>query len=204
MLFRSKICNLAASHATGDYLLFLNDDAAPLEREWLSEMLSICQQENVGIVGAKLVLASNAIQHAGVALLETGAAFHPMQRLDGNSKGYFGFLNVIRNCSAVTGACLLIRKKIFDKVNGFDDKFDLYYQDVDLCLKVEKEGRRIVYTPYALLLHQGSSSIKKQSRAFFAVENHYKFLKKWPNLRKGDPYYNTNFGWDYKIKTEKR
>lgn len=195
----SKINNLAAKHASGDFLLFLNDDTAPLEKEWLTELVSIGNQENVGVVGPKLVFASNTVQHAGLALLKTGAGFHPFVGLDAKGEGYFGFLNTIRNCSAVTGACLLIKKKLFDEVGGFDEALDLYYQDADLCLKVIQKGYRVVYTPYAILLHQGSSTIKKDTKAFFAVENHYQFLKKWPRLKDGDPFYNPNLGWNYKI-----
>lgn len=198
----SKINNKALSHASGDLLLFLNDDAAPLESNWLSEMVSICLQDNVGIVGSKLVLTNNTIQHAGIVLLKTGAGFHPLQGIAANSPGYFGFLNTIRNCSAVTGACLLIRKDLFVKVGRYDENFDLYYGDVDLCLKTLKEGYRVVYTPYAKLLHQGSSSIKEHTRSFFAVENHYHFIKKWPYLEKGDPFYNPNLTWDYRIDTQ--
>lgn len=199
----SKINNFAASHASGDYLLFLNDDTAPIESDWLSEMISIAQQENVGIVGAKLVYSSNLIQHAGLVFLESGAGFHPMQGIDSNSPGYFGFLNVVRNFSAVTGACLLISKKIFEEIGGFDDKFDLYYGDADICLKVIDRGYRVVYTPHAKLLHEGSSSIKEHAKSFFAVENHCEFVKKWPNIKNGDPFYNPNLGWDYRINVSK-
>ncbi|TSA18895.1 MAG: glycosyltransferase, partial [Nitrosopumilales archaeon] len=195
----SKINNIGASNASGDYLLFLNDDTAPLESNWLSEMLSLGLQKNIGIVGPKLVLGNNTIQHAGLTFLKTGAGFHPLQGVDSDSAGYFYTLNVVRNFSAVTGACLLINKKIFDQVGGFSEEFDLYYGDADLCLKVLKYGYRVVYTPYAKLLHQGSSSIKEQTRSFFAVENHYMFIKKWPYLKNGDPFYNPNLTWDYRI-----
>lgn len=197
----SKINNKALSHASGDLLLFLNDDTAPLESNWLSEMVSVCLQDDVGVVGSKLVLANNTIQHAGIALLKTGAGFHPLQGIDANNPGYFGLLNTMRNCSAVTGACLLIRRDLFVKIGRYDEDFDLYYGDVDLCLKVLKEGYRVVYTPYAKLLHQGSSSIKEHTRSFFAVENHYHFIKKWPYLKKGDPFYNPNLTLNYRIDT---
>jgi len=132
-------------------------------------------------------------------VLKTGSGFHPLQGINANESGYRGFVNVIRDCIAVTGACLLIKKKIFDEIGGFDNKFDLYYGDTDLCLKVVKEGYQVVYTPYAILLHQGSATIKEYSEAFYTVENHYHFIKKWPFLKEGDPFYNPNLGWDYKI-----
>ena len=103
---------------------------------------------------------------------------------------------------------MLIKKEIFDKINRFDDDFDLYYGDTDLCLKVIELGYSVLFTPYARLLHEGSHSIKETikltsttPRSFFAVENHYQFIKKWPHLKNGDPFYNTNLGWDYSIKS---
>ena len=204
----SKMNNLATENANGDFILFLNDDTKILHPDWLNEMVSLCNQKDVGVVGAKLVYANNSIQHAGVSILETGSGFHPFQHTPGNSKLHFNFLNVVRESSAVTGACLLIKKEIFDKINRFDDDFDLYYGDTDLCLKVIELGYSVLFTPYARLLHEGSHSIKETinvtsttPRSFFAVENHYQFIKKWPHLKNGDPFYNINLGWDYSIKS---
>ncbi|MGH2574709.1 MAG: glycosyltransferase family 2 protein, partial [Ignavibacteria bacterium] len=106
----AKMNNFAASKATGDYLLFMNDDVAALEPTWLTEMLSVCQLNEVGIVGPKLVYGHNTIQHAGISFLKTGSGFHPLTGVPSDSDAYFGFLNIIRNCSAVTGACLLIKR----------------------------------------------------------------------------------------------
>ncbi|MCV0399668.1 MAG: glycosyltransferase family 2 protein [Nitrosarchaeum sp.] len=195
----SKMNNLAVTQATGDYLLFLNDDTAAIDPDWLTEMVSICQQDDVGAVGPKLVHSDNTIQHAGMVFLKTGAGFHPFQRYQEDDPGYFNFINVIRDLSAVTGACLLTKKEIFEKVGEFDNDFDLYYGDSDLCLKIRDSGFKIVYTPYAKLLHDGSSSIRKHTSAFFAVENHQHFIKKWPHLKNGDPFYNPNLGWNYQI-----
>ena len=195
----SKINNLGVKYSTGEYLLFLNDDAAPLESGWLENMLEICQQEKVGVVGAKLVLSDNMIQHAGWVFLKTGAGIHPFSGTDANSSNYNGQMNVIRNYSAVTGACMLMKKHVFEQIGGFDDNFDLYYGDSDVCLKAIQAGYRVVYTPYAKLLHQGSSSIKKYSRVFFSTENHYQFISKWKHVKNGDPYYNPNLKLNYRI-----
>lgn len=195
----SKMNNLAVTKTSGEYLLFLNDDTAPLEPNWLSEMISVCDQDGVGAVGAKLVHSDDTIQHAGIVLLKTGAGFHPWQNVPSNEPVNFGFLNLSRNCIAVTGACLLIKKTVFEEIGGYDDEFDLYYGDTDLCMKVIDKGYRIVYNPYAKLLHQGSSTIKEHTSAFFTVENHYHFVKKWPHIKKGDPFYNPNLGWNYEI-----
>ena len=196
----SKMNNLAVTKSSGKYLLFLNDDTAALESNWLTEMISICQQNDIGVVGAKLVHSDDTIQHAGMVFLTTGAGFHPFQRFPQNSSGYYNFINVIREFSAVTGACLLTKRNIFDKVGGFDDDFDLYYGDSDLCLKIRDAGFRIVYTPYAKLLHEGSASIRKHGDAFFTVENHYQFIKKWSFLKNGDPFYSPYLDWNYSIR----
>ena len=195
----SKMNNLAASKAKGDYLLFLNDDTAALEPNWLTEMVSLCQQKNVGVVGPKLVYSDQTIQHAGAVFLKSGSGFHPFQRFSKKNSGYFNFINVIRDFSAVTGACLLVKKSVFTKIGGFDDNFDLYYGDSDLCLRIRHLGYHVVYTPYAKLLHEGSSSIQKHGDAFFTVENHYDFIKKWPYLKNGDPFYSPHLGWNYSI-----
>lgn len=195
----SKMNNLGAKKAQGDYILCLNDDTKAIDPNWLTEMVSICQQNDVGIVGAKLLHSNGTIQHAGSVFLKSGSGFHVFENILENDVGFFNMHNTIRNFSAVTGACLLIKKSIFDKIDGYDDNFDLFYGDADLCLKTIKAGFHVVYTPFAKLLHEGSTTIKKNSESFFAVENHYDFIKKWSYLKKGDPYYNPNLGWNYTI-----
>jgi len=195
----SAMNNLAVSKANGDYLLFLNDDTAVIESNWLKEMLSICSQNDVGVVGTKLLFSDNTVQHAGIIFLKNGTGFHPYQRIPTNESGYFGFLNVIREYSSVTGACLLIKKEIFNKINQFDEKYDLYYGDSDLCFKTLKLGYSVVYTPFAFLRHDGSSKIKEYTTSFFTVENYLDFKKKWINSEFNDPYYNPNLSWNYHI-----
>ena len=203
----SKMNNYAVKHAKGDLLLFLNDDTKVLEPDWLQEMIGICTQNDVGAVGTKLVYSDNTIQHAGIVILDTGAGFHPFQNTQEDSNKYFNLINAMRDCSAVTGACLMTKKEIFTKINGFDDTFDLYYGDVDLCLRIIDSGYHVVYTPFTKLLHEGSHSIKSslnsdyvETTAHFAVENHFQFVKKWPMVKNGDLFYNKNLGWDYSIK----
>ena len=203
----SKMNNYAAKHAKGDLLLFLNDDTKVLEPDWLQEMIGICTQNDVGAVGTKLVYFNDTIQHAGIVILDTGAGFHPFQNTQEDSNKYFNLINAMRDCSAVTGACLMTKKEIFTKINGFDDIFDLYYGDADLCLRIIDSGYHVVYTPFTKLLHEGSHSIKSslssnyvETTAHFAVENHFQFVKKWPMVKNGDLFYNKNLGWDYSIK----
>ncbi len=195
----SKMNNLGAKTAQGDYILCLNDDTKAIDSDWLTEMVSICQQNDVGLVGAKLLHSNGTIQHAGAVFLKSGSGFHVFEHILENDTGFFNMHNVIRDFSTVTGACLLIKKSIFDKIDGYDDNFDLFYGDADLCLKTIKAGFHVVYTPFAKLLHEGSTTIKKNSESFFAIENHYHFIKKWPHLKQGDPFYNSNLGWNYTI-----
>ena len=195
----SKMNNLAVKHAKGDLLLFLNDDTKIINPNSLEEMVRLCCQKDVGAVGAKLVFSDQTIQHAGIVFLKTGAGFHPFQRINEKLSGYHNLMNVTKECSAVTGACLLTKKEIFERVNQFDESFDLYYGDADLCLKIIESGYHILYTPYAKLLHEGSYSIQKHSDFHFAVENHHHFAEKWPILDDGDPYYNSNLGWNYSL-----
>ena len=205
----SKMNNYAVKHAKGDFLLFLNDDTKVLERNWLNNLVSVCNQNGVGAVGPKLLFSNNTIQHAGSVILETGASFHPFQHIFYNSNLHFNFLNVTRECSAVTGACLITKKEVFDRIDGFDDDFDVYYGDTDLCLKIINSGLSVLYTPNVKLLHEGSHSIKskmnnntlEKNQAHFAVENYYRFINKWPKLKNGDPFYNRNLGWDFSIKS---
>jgi len=195
----SKMNNLGSTKAHGDYILCLNDDTKAIDSNWLTEMVSICQQNDVGIVGAKLLHSNGTIQHAGAVFLKSGSGFHIFENILENDTGFFNLHNVIRDFSTVTGACLLIKKSIFDKIDGYDDNFDLFYGDADLCLKTIRAGFHVIYTPFARLLHEGSATIKKNSESFFAIENHFHFIKKWPHLKYGDPFYNNNLGWNYTI-----
>ena len=195
----AKMNNLAAAKANGDYLLFLNDDTKALEPDWLTEMVSICKQDNVGAVGSKLIHNNGTIQSAGTAFLKTGAGFHVFENLPDSEFGYFNLHNVIRDVYTNTSACLLIKKVIFTEVGGFDTKFDLFYGDGDLCVKIRSLGYDIVYTPYAKLLHDGSFTIRKETDIFFSVENHQYFCRKWQHIKNGDPFYNNNLDWNYSI-----
>ena len=195
----SKMNNLGAAKAQGEFILCLNDDTKAIDPVWLTEMVSICQQNDVGVVGAKLLHSNKTIQHAGAVFLKSGSGFHVFENILEKNTGFFNMHNVIRNYSAVTGACLLVKNSIFDQISGYDDDFDLFYGDADLCLKTLEAGFHVVYTPYAKLLHEGSTTIKKNTESFFAIENHLHFIKKWSYLKNGDPFYNVNLGWNYTI-----
>lgn len=194
----SAMNNAAVREARGDYLLLLNNDTAALHDDWLDEMMGHAVRPDVGIVGAKLLYPDGKIQHAGVILGMRGPAEHPFIGRPPEDRGYFGRAQLTQDLSAVTGACLLVRKSTFAQVGGLDeDKFKVSYNDIDLCLKVREAGLRIVFTPYALLMHEGSASQKGGTETKpddaklkrFAAEKDAMFAKWLPQLA-FDPAYN--------------
>lgn len=149
----SAINNAAAREADGDHLLFLNDDTQVIAPDWLEAMLEHSQRPEVGAVGAKLLYPNGTIQHAGMGLDRRRIAAH-LNRYGGPwEHGPFGLADVVRNVSAVTGACLMMKRSRFDEVGGFDENLTVHYNDVGLCLKVRERGLLVVYTPFALLFH---------------------------------------------------
>jgi len=148
----SKICH------TYQFLLFLNNDIEVITPGWLTEMLGHAQRPEIGAVGAKLYYPNNTIQHAGVIVGIGGIAGHAHKYAPRNSSGYFSRAQITQNVSAVTGACLLTRREIFNVIGGFDEQLSHAFNDVDLCLKILQSGFRIVFTPYAELYHHESIS----------------------------------------------
>lgn len=186
----SKMNNFAVENSTGDFLLFLNNDTEVIEPNWLSNMVEHGLRNDVGVVGAKLLYTNNTIQHAGVILGVGGVANHSFINLPRDSHGYFGMLRDIRNCSAVTAACLLVRRDVFNEVNGFNEiDLKVAFNDVDLCLKIRKKGYLCIWTPHALLYHHESAT---RTRDVDLTEVDY-MLNNWANELKNDPYYNKNF-----------
>jgi len=189
----SKINNFAVSQAKGIHILFLNNDTEVISPGWMTSMLEHSMREEVGAVGAKLVYPDNTIQHAGTILGLGGVAAHSHKNFSVNSNGYFGSLNTIRNYSAVTAACMMTRKKVFEEVGGFNEKdLPVAFNDVDLCLRMREKGYLIVYTPYAVLYHYES-----KSRGYDLNPNEILFMKnKWNKVLLSDPYYNPNLTLD--------
>jgi O-antigen biosynthesis protein len=195
----SAMNNMAAAQARGDYLVLMNNDVAVLRGDWLDKLLNHAQRPEVGIVGSKLLYPNATLQHAGVVLGLRGPADHPFSGESATSPGYMQRRWLDQNMSAVTAACLIIRKSIYDDVGGMDEEaFKVSYNDVDLCLKVATQGYLTVWTPHALLLHEGSVSQtagmsvdlkKKQER--FAGEQDNMYAKWLPQLAR-DPAYNRN------------
>ncbi len=190
----SAVNNTGSQYAKGEIILFLNDDIRVISPDWLSEMVAWAIKDGIGVVGAKLLYPNNTIQHAGVVLGLTGFAGHPFQACADHTMGLFGSTDWYRNYSAVTGACMMVRRAIFDEIGGFDEDFILCGSDVEFCLRVRKKGYRILYTPFAVLEHLESASrgCKIPQEDYLLSMRYYS-----PIVEKGDPFFNPNLSlWD--------
>ena len=198
----SKVNNFGAKEASGDYILLLNNDTQVITVNWMEELLMYAQREDVGAVGAKLYYGNKTIQHAGV-VLQLGAhrtAGHSHYGQHRDNLGYMGRLCYAQDVSAVTGACLLVKKKLFEEVGGLDESFAISLNDVDFCLKLREKGLLNVFTPFAELYHFESVSRGLDDQGEKAArynDESERFREKWKEvLEKGDPYYNPNFSLD--------
>ena len=154
----ARVCNQAAIQARGEQLLFLNNDMEVITPEWLEALLEHAQRPEVGAVGAQLLYADLTLQHAGVVLGVRDIASHAHKYQPLSQLGYQAFPHLIRNYSAVTAACLMLRKAVYEEVGGMNEDLAVTFNDVDLCLRLQQQGYRIVYTPYAKLYHYESKS----------------------------------------------
>ena len=191
----SAINNRAAKLAKGNYLLFLNEHTEIVTPEWLTEMIGIAEQDKVGIVGAKLWYPNQTLQHGGIVLGINGVAGHAHKYFDKKNQGYLGRANLIQEFSAITGACMLVNKNLFTRVGGFDENLVIAYNDIDLCLKIKESGFKIVWTPYAELIHHESFSRGDdfQDKKYERLKNEGEYLlKRWGKLIKNDPAYSPN------------
>ena len=185
----SRANNNGAAATTGKLLVFLNNDTEVVNPDWLQSLSYYAEQPDVGAVGALLVYDDRTVQHAGVALGMRGTADHTMRRFPIDVDGYAGSLVCAREVSAVTGACLMIDKQLFEQAGGFNPHFFTAYQDVDLCLRLRERGLRVIYTPQALLLHH--ESVSRQS--YYDMIDRMLLLDLWEDvIERGDPYYNCN------------
>lgn len=157
----SAACNAGAAAARGDLLLFLNNDVEVLEPDWLEELVRWSQRPDVGIVGAKLLYPDRTIQHAGV-VFGLGLVSHIFAHAPEGASGLFGSSDSYRNYLAVTGACQMMRRDVFERLGGFDEGFRLSFSDVVLCMEAWKAGYRVVYTPRARLIHHESHTRKRE------------------------------------------
>ncbi|NHN34274.1 glycosyltransferase family 2 protein [Paenibacillus sp. S3N08] len=191
----SKLNNEAVKVAQGELILLLNNDIEVITPNWLNEMAGQAIRSNIGAVGANLLYPDNTIQHAGIILGIGGIAGHSHKYFDIKNPGYFSRLRMITNYSAVTAACLMLRREIYEEVGGLDESLTVAFNDVDFCLKIREKGYNIVWLPQVQLYHYESKSrgqedtSEKQERFKSEIE----FMqKRWGERLTTDPYYNPN------------
>ena len=192
----SAINNYGASFAKGEYLLLLNNDVEVINAGWLEEMLGYCMREDVGIVGARLYYPDDTIQHAGVVIGFGGIAGHAFVQQKRGTTGYCHRIICAQDYSAVTAACMMVKKSVFEEVGGLTEELKVAFNDVDFCMKVRQIGKLVVYNPYAELYHYESKSrgLEDTPEKVARFNNEIKiFSDRWPEiLKNGDPYYNPN------------
>ena len=192
----SAINNYGVQSAKGEYLLFLNNDTEMINRSCMEELVGVCTRKDVGAVGARLFYGDETIQHAGVVIGLGGIAGHIFLNTPKDQVGYFARIITQQNYSAVTGACMMMKKQVFEEIGGFDEKLKVAFNDVDLCLRIQKKGYLIVYNPYAKLYHYESKTRGKEDTPdkIHRLNEESAILKeRWGKLlKKGDPYYNKN------------
>ena len=191
----SQIINYAVAQSNGQYLLFLNNDTEIITADWIEAMVEQAQRPTIGAVGAMLLYPDGSVQHAGVVIGVGGVAGHSHKYFPGDAPGYFSALKAVNNYSAVTGACLMVRRDVFEKVGGFDEKFAIAFNDVDFCLKLRQAGYHNVYLPHAKLYHHESKSRgyettpEKQMRFEREINT---MMARWKTDAIADPCYSPN------------
>jgi GT2 family glycosyltransferase len=181
----SRMNNLGAEAANGEVLVFLNDDVEPLVSDWLSSLAAQAQRPDVGIVGAKLLYPHGTLQHTGIAVAIGDGSGHPGRGQFATR--YWPWIDLTRDVSAVTGACLAIRMELFRQLGGFDEQFPINYNDTDLCLRARQAGYRVVYEPGAVLRHYECQTRRRGSVGF---EETARWSSRWSSeLARGDPFY---------------
>jgi GT2 family glycosyltransferase len=203
----SAINNFGVRHAKGEHLLLLNNDTQVITRGWLSEMLMLSQREDVGAVGAKLFFEDDTLQHYGVAVGIMGIAGHTQSGAMSYFPGYFNNLVLARDVLAVTAACMMVKRPVYDEVGGLDEDFVVALNDIDFCLKVHRAGYYNALTPYAQLYHFESKSRGYEDSEEKVMRYHreiFRLIDRWEDtMRAGDPFYNPNLtlaGMDYGLR----
>lgn len=191
----SRLNNQAVQVARGQVLCFLNNDIEPLGPDWLDEMVGHALRPGVGVVGAKLLYPDRRVQHGGIILCGDHVARHLHVGLEDDAHGYWGRAAAVQSLAAVTGACMVVRRQVFDSIDGFDEAWPVDFGDIDFCLRAGAAGYRTLWTPHAVLLHHESAS----RGTFFtqAKEARYEagreaMVARWGNALSSDPHYNPN------------
>jgi len=191
----SALNNFGVNHCSGEVLGFLNNDLKFVQVEWLEKMVAHVVRKEVGAVGARLLFPNNLLQHGGVMLGIGGVAGHNHKGHPKEDPGYFNRAILSQNLSAVTGACMLMRREVFERVKGFDEELSVAFNDVDLCLRIRAAGFRVVYEPRAELYHYESASrgYETTPEKFERFEREIAAMKgRWQPVLTKDPYYNPN------------
>lgn len=188
----NRVNNQGAQIAQGKTLIFLNNDTEVLEAGWLDELVRWAQIPGMGIVGTKLLYPDQTIQHAGIVVGLTGHANHIFLREQNSIHGPFGPVDWYRNVSAVTGACMVMRREVFDQLGGFDESYLLVFSDIEICVRAARQGYRVMVTPFAgLIHHEGKSRSNHIPRQDIIIAcQHLRTV-----VEKGDPYYNRNLSY---------
>ncbi|SDB53349.1 Glycosyltransferase, GT2 family [Pseudobutyrivibrio sp. YE44] len=206
----SKLVNFGVEHASGEYILLLNNDTRMINEDAIKEMMGFIRREDVGVVGARLYYGNNTVQHAGLILGLGGVANSQFLMSGREQVGYFYRSTCVQDLSAVTGACLLTKKSLWQEVGGFDEKLAVAFNDVDYCLKLRVKNKLCVYTPFSEWYHlesvsRGLDHQDPEKKARMDSETEY-FMSKWKDVyEKGDPYYNPNLSltkFDYSFGRE--
>ncbi len=192
----SAINNVAVRQASGEIIALVNNDVEVISPGWLREMVSHALRPEIGSVGALLYYPNDTIQHAGILLCPDMVALHAHQYLHRGNPGYHGKITLLQNFSAVTAACMVLRRPVFDEVEGFDEEnLAIAFNDVDLCLRIQEKGYRILWTPYAELYHHESATLGRpkspERREQFLREIAY-MKTRWNSMIAHDPFYNPN------------
>ena len=193
----SAINNYGASCAQGEYLVMLNNDIEMITPDWMEEMLGNCQRPEVGVVGARLYYPDHTIQHAGIVVGIDGIAANMFPGLRRGQEGYYHKAAIQLNYSAVTAACLMVSKELYQKIHGMEEQLAVAFNDLDFCLRIGEEGYLVVYNPFVEAYHYESKSRGKEDtkEKVQRFGEEIEFIRmRWSDLLKsGDPYYNPNF-----------
>ena len=185
----AAINNVAAATCTADMLLFLNNDVEADSEGWLHALVEQAQRPDVGAVGARLDFPDGTLQHAGVVLGMGALAGHIFSGLPKGYGGYYGWDRIVRSVSAVTAACMLVRREVFEALGGFDEELAVAYNDIDFCLRLGQAGLRVIFTPHAALIHHESVT---RGLSGYSNDNAV-FVRRWSDvLISGDPYFSPN------------
>lgn len=185
----SRANNVGVQHAKGSIFLFLNNDTEVIEPDWLEELMRWAQRSDVGVVGTKLLYPSKHIQHAGVIMGMGGHAGHIFAGMSAHSETIFGSTDWYRNYMAITGACMMTRKDVFDKIGGFDEEYLIAFSDVEYCMRAHNQGFATIYTPFACMYHHESAS---RGTHIPVRDIRIGFQHMYPIVDAGDPYFNGN------------